>query len=183
MSYEQYPKFIAFCTAQRKFEGGGGGVNNPANLRCPDGQMQSWNRLAQGSVDNFCMFPTPQIGVQAHQNEIYSICIGNSPTYNEGAIALGLKDSSELTIGQMISIYAPVKDNNDPVHYAQILCQLANLNVTDTMKSLLDTSPSPIIQKPILQVPPVTLNSPLVHPSVQEDWWVKLWQWLASLAS
>lgn len=158
--YTKYKKFIAFCSAQRKFEGGGGGKNNPANLRCRADNPSSWNHLAIGQTNNFCNFLNEEVGIVAHENQIYSICTGNSATYNaKGKSLFGVLDSGDLTIGQMIAIFAPVSDGNDSVHYALTVCMWSNLPVDTKMKDLLinDILVSPL---PVSQ----TVSEPLVSP-------------------
>lgn len=155
MDYSKFPKFIAFCQAQESFEGGGPSKNNPANIKCPISQPSLWHHLANGQVNGFCSFPDLKTGVLAHQENIYNICIGASKTYNaEGKRLYNVLNSGDLTIEQMISIYAPASDNNSPIHYAITVCRWSSLSVTDTMKSLLENTPSPIESPlPVPEVP------------------------------
>jgi hypothetical protein len=73
--------------------------NNPGNLRGPDG--------------NFQQFPDMQTGFQAMMSDLQAKQTGNTKT--------GLNGNS--TLQQMISVYAPTSDGNDPTSYANIVAK------------------------------------------------------------
>jgi hypothetical protein len=81
--------------------------NNPGNLKDP--QTGAWQK-----------FSSPQEGFSALINDIQSKQTGNTRT------GLG-PDSS---IAQLIKVYAPAKDNNNPVQYAKAIAAKLGVPVT-----------------------------------------------------
>lgn len=145
MDYTKFPKIIALSDAMCSFEGGGPGLNNPGNIRCIAGNESEWNHFSIGQTDNFCNFPSRTVGKNAHLEKLYNIAIGSSSVYNNAAKQnFNLASCRDLTIAEMIYIYAPYSDGNNPNHYADTVCRWASLQRTDIMSSLLsNTSPEP----------------------------------------
>jgi hypothetical protein len=77
--------------------------NNPGNIRGPDGQ--------------FMKFATPEEGFQKMIQDITAKVTGNS-----GAAASKLGHQAR-TLRELISVYAPVEDNNDPNSYANAVAK------------------------------------------------------------
>jgi phage baseplate assembly protein gpV len=88
--------------------------NNPGNLRNPDGSWQN--------------FATPQAGFQALMNDVQLKQNGNS-THNipDGPNA-GQKLTANSSLTDMMRIYAPTSDRNDPVGYANTVAK--NLGIS-----------------------------------------------------
>jgi len=93
--------------------GAGWGVknNNPGNLRLA-GQFGA----TQGG-GNFAKFETPQAGWEALINDI------------EAKKASGGKLDSNSTLSEMIAVYAPKEDNNDPASYAQTVARNLGISI------------------------------------------------------
>lgn len=191
MDYFKFPRLIELCKAMEKMEGNTG--TNPGNIRCPVENRNIWNHLAVGSKNGFCVFPSRNIGMTALREKIYKIAIGASAVYNAGAKnKFKLSTSADLTIFQMISIYAPSEDNNDPYHYAVTVCKWANLNINEFMGSLIITPPeaSKIVEvqrqtSESTSVPSAWNSSEIPNSSstseIPNNWFVKLLAFLTSL--
>lgn len=96
---------------------------NPGNLRCPMGARGSWNRLATGSRNNFCVFKDEATGMQAQKNVILSVAGGKAASgpYHDAAVEHGLRNTGELTLLQYMIVRDPAADSNDPQKYAKYL--------------------------------------------------------------
>lgn len=150
VNYNNYPRLITFCRDINLYESGSGPSaatsaasrhNNPGNIRCPEGRRDIWNHLASsGGIanGNFCVFPDKATGWEALYEKWYNIATGKSETYSaRGHELFGVARSCDLTILQVMTIYAPPGDGNDPAKYAQWLTQRNNLAPTWTTKDLL----------------------------------------------
>lgn len=80
--------------------------HNPGNIRC-GADKSLWNHLAIRSNNNFCVFPTYDVGFQALKNVITYAASGKSYVYKPTD-----------TIVQFFARYSPSSDNNDPLSYA-----------------------------------------------------------------
>src|ERR1035437_493213 len=88
--------------------------NNPGNLKNPDGSWQT--------------FATPQAGFQALMNDVQVKQSGNSTHAIPDGPNAGQKLTASSSLTDMMRIYAPTKDHNDPVSYANIVAK--NLGIS-----------------------------------------------------
>ncbi len=112
-----------FCEEIKRMEGWGVGTTsykncNPGNLRCGQDKTQ-WNVLATSANNNFCVFPSPEVGMQALRNVTVSCAKGTSPHYSAEAKKLGLSNSGDLNLYQYFLIRDPASDGNDPKALAE----------------------------------------------------------------
>lgn len=192
MDYNKFPQMVLLSESMRRFEGGGPGACNPGNIKCPVDRRDLWNHAAIGQADGFCNFPSLTVGINAHFEKLYNICIGASDVYNtEAKNRFGLESSRDLTILQMISIYAPKEDGNDPDHYATTVCQWSNLKVDMLMSMLIVTStfavaiPTKPIQSPTtnIQIPVSLVPTASSSPEIPESWFQKFCAFIILLFS
>lgn len=113
---------------------------NPGNLRCTEGNKANWNRRATAggaTHNNFCVFPDYDTGFRAMKETTEKVCMGESPLYNSKARALGLEDSSELSILQYFVIRDPASDGNDPASFASEVAGKLGLSTDTPMGEIL----------------------------------------------
>ena len=113
-------------------------LNNPGNIRCSAGNEANWNYLATGQSNNFCKFPSYEVGYTALKNQVRSVATGKSATYNGKAKELyKLANGSQLTLIQYFSIYAPTSDNNNPQKYAEFVAKECGISAKTQIGDLL----------------------------------------------
>lgn len=113
---------------------------NPGNLRCMHGDKQNWNYLAiTCTADNFCVFPTYEIGFQALVNVTLKVVKGLSSLYSAHAKSdYGLADSGEMNLLQYFTVRDPSSDGNFPAHFAGFMAKQIGVDIaTFKMKNLL----------------------------------------------
>ncbi len=97
---------------------------NPGNLRCINASRAGWNILAVGCNNNFCVFPTYEIGFQAMVNVVLSAAQGHSLLYNAHARNdYGLADASEMNLVQYFTVRDPASDGNIPHDFANFVAK------------------------------------------------------------
>ena len=106
--------------------------NNPGNLKYI-GQKGTIGKDDKG----FAIFDSYQSGWKALIHQITIVANGTSKGYLGPARKLGLKDSSEMTLLQFFSVYAPAHDDNDPNAYCLFVCNKAGLDPKTKVKTLL----------------------------------------------
>lgn len=111
--------------------------NNPGNFRYSSvGYLPIYGNVGKDK-DGFAIFPTYEQGYKYLCNFLKSVASGKSSTYTAQAKSRGLKDSSELTIPQFCSIYAPSSDGNDPINYALIICNEIGISLDTKIKNII----------------------------------------------
>ena len=108
--------------------GKGAGVanNNPGNIKFVG---QEGAKMGSGG---FAKFDTPEAGYQALINDIDYKKSGKSPNPIPDGPNAGQTLSPESTLEDMIRIYAPTKDRNNPVAYANTVA--SNLGISSNTK-------------------------------------------------
>ena len=109
-------------------------TSNPdANTRA-DRNNNPGNVKIGGNTDSegFTVFATPEEGFQAMINDVTAKVTGNSPMARK---QLG-KDAS--TLYELLQVYAPAADNNDPLSYANAVAETLNVKY-DTPLALLQS--------------------------------------------
>lgn len=102
--------------------------NNPGALR--------WSPFQDGNVGGFARFDNYEKGWKALLHQLRIVAEGKSPAYSTRAkIDYGLRDSSQLTLKQFFSVYAPSEDSNDPVRYAQNVARWLGIPVETRMST------------------------------------------------
>ncbi len=147
----------AFCMAVQVYEGyiipggkDGSGIvyqsgspayrnKNPGNLRCNSRDRTNWNMLATGcTADNFCTFPTYEIGFTALVNVTLSVARGKSPTYNAAAEKLGLDNCAQMSLTQYFLTRDPSSDGNFPENFARFVARTIGVDIVSfRMKDLI----------------------------------------------
>ncbi len=112
---------------------------NPGNLRCSVGDRANWNHLAVScTVNNFCVFPTYEVGFQALVNVTLNVARAGSNLYNQRAHALGLDDCGEMDLVQYFTVRDPSSDGNNPRLFAEFMARQIGVDIsTFRMKHLL----------------------------------------------
>lgn len=116
---------------------------NPGNLR-------TWGSLEEHDAEHFCVFPTFLDGYSALLDDLRDKVTGKTIT--------GL--SSRSTLAQLISVWAPAGDGNDPDSYAEFVAlQLAKtysvpVSARDSLADLFLT----VAKEPIPDGEPATAN-------------------------
>jgi hypothetical protein len=90
--------------------------NNPGNLKDP-------------KTGQFRVFDTPDQGLAAMQADLTAKVSGNSP-----AMASAYGPNYTPTLANLISVYAPAGDHNNPTQYAQFVAQRAGLDPNQPLK-------------------------------------------------
>jgi len=103
--------------------------NNPGNLR-----LAGQKGAVQGK-GGFAKFPTPQAGAQALYDDLKAKITGNSP-----AIRSKLGRDAE-TLAEVISVYAPKEDYNDPKSYAQFVAKKLGVSPNEPVGNLVSRLP------------------------------------------
>jgi hypothetical protein len=86
----------------------------------------------------FAIFDSYQSGWNALIRQLTIVANGTSVAYNNAARQrFSLKDSSEMTMLQFFSVYAPSHDHNDPNAYCLFVCNKAGLDPKTKVKTLL----------------------------------------------
>lgn len=93
--------------------------HNPLNLRA--------SPYATRLVDNFAVFETDQKGFDAAVWDITQKALGNTRT----------KLTGESTLADLIRIWAPAEDQNDPNSYLQSIVEQTGFSATMRLKELL----------------------------------------------
>lgn len=93
--------------------------HNPLNLRA--------SRMAIGAESGFCVFRSDMDGFAAAKWDIMSKAQGQTST--------GL--TGESTLADLIKVWAPASDDNDPVGYLQHVLQRTGFPATMRLKELL----------------------------------------------
>lgn len=136
MDFTKFPLLCKLVDAVAKFEGGGPGRNNIGNIRCPGNNTTIWNHLSTGETGGFCNFPDRATGLYALREFYYHVCTSQSNTYNTlGHQHFNIKKSENLTLYQVIQIYAPKSDGNDPLHYATTIAGWIGVGIDFVMKN------------------------------------------------
>jgi hypothetical protein len=107
--------------------------NNPGNLR-----FTGQDGATQGT-GGFAKFSSPEAGYQALINDLTSKMTGQSGLTIPDGTNAGQTLSGSSTIEDLIRVYAPSSDNNDPTSYAQKIADTLGLT-SDTQLS--NVSPS-----------------------------------------
>jgi len=94
--------------------------HNPLNLRK--------SPFAVGYANNFAVFKTDMDGFAAARWDIRQKAIGNTSTGLNG----------ESTLRDLIRVWAPASDGNDPDSYLQNICHMSGLLETVRLKELLE---------------------------------------------
>jgi hypothetical protein len=100
--------------------------NNPGNLRLA-GQPG-----ATEGEGGFARFPTPEAGVRALANDLKAKITGNSPAIRS---KLG-RDAR--TLREVISVFAPKEDNNDPNSYANFVAKELGVSPDEPVSNLIN---------------------------------------------
>lgn len=119
-------KIDLFCLAIQQYEGWFVGSrsfknNNPGNLRYV-GQKEASGK----DKDNFCIFPTYEIGFKVLKDMIIRAASGKSTVYNPN-----------MTIERFFCVYAPSSDGNHPITYANAVAKKVGVPVSTPIKNLL----------------------------------------------
>lgn len=96
--------------------------NNPGNLRKPDG---SWQKFA-----------TPEAGFQALQQDIQYKISGQSTHKIPDGPNAGTKLGPNSTLTDMMRVYAPTADHNDPVGYAATIAKQLGISPNTPISQL-----------------------------------------------
>lgn len=113
------PTVQTFCNEIQAMEGWYPGStseihHSPGNIRCTAGDENNWNRLAIGSENDFCVFPSDTVGMEALVSNITSVCEGLSANYNAAARIMGLANCGEMNFYQFFQTRDPASDGNTP---------------------------------------------------------------------
>ena len=100
--------------------------NNPGNLRL------AGQRGASDGEGGFARFNTPEEGVEALRSDIRAKITGNSP-----AIRGKLGRDAE-TLLDVISVFAPKEDSNDPNSYAQFVAKQLGISPNEPVANLVN---------------------------------------------
>jgi len=130
---------ISYLTARTSVMSGGGEYsitagtsgtradrnNNPGNLR------------AGGKTDDggFTIFNTPEEGFQAMIKDLTAKMTGNS------SAAVSKLGRNAQTLREMISVYAPSEDNNDPNNYSNVVARKLGVSPDEPLSNLINRIP------------------------------------------
>lgn len=122
-----HPRLLRFAHAIQTFEGWKPGSlsfrnNNPGNMR--------WSHRASGRDEKhgFAIFPDYTTGLLALMEDVKAKA--------EGKNNVGLLPTSTLL--QLISVWAPLEDNNDPLKYARFIAARLGLSLSTPISALLE---------------------------------------------
>lgn len=116
--------------SRKDYEAGGGVAvltNNPGNLRPFDGYEGPVYYNKDNPKDPFRVFDTPEEGVEALERDVRKKVSGTGvmeDRLKKGSLPSGAKTPEELTIFDIISVYAPASENN-PERYSQAIADFA----------------------------------------------------------
>lgn len=116
--------------SRKDYEAGGGVAvltNNPGNLRPFDGYEGPVYYNKDNPKDPFRVFDTPEEGVKALERDVELKLAGEGVMgrkIENGSLPSGAKTPEELTIFDIISVYAPASENN-PQRYSQAIADFA----------------------------------------------------------
>lgn len=101
--------------------------NNPGNFKVGAKLTPYMKQLGATGVDSggFAIFPSYKVGMDALCSFLTSMCSGKLRSYKE-----------TMTLEQMLNVYAPAFDNNNPNAYANFLAKRMGITV-DTIIGLL----------------------------------------------
>lgn len=109
-----------FCQYLTDFEGKPGDLNyrnkNPGNIRGRDGK--------------FLVFKTWDIGMEYLKDYVLKAITGKHLAYK--------KYYPSMNFYQFFRVYAPTSDNNQPSHYAEVVCKRMQVSPNDIMKTTLN---------------------------------------------
>lgn len=138
-----------FCEAIQGYEGKPGDLsyrlNNPGNLMYA-GQPHATPHKIIGSdarVRTFAEFDTVDHGFDALEAQVRYVASGEASRknafspYSLAAKRLHLADTSDLSIAQYFSVYAPTSDGNNPVRYSSTVAKDIGVPVDTPIKKLL----------------------------------------------
>lgn len=95
-------------------------LNNPGGLRSSPYQSGSITQSTTGKP--LAIFPSYADGKKALIHQLTIVRDGTSPAYTAEAKKLGLSSCADLSVAQMIGIYAPASENNTKLYYESV-CQ------------------------------------------------------------
>lgn len=117
---------------QRSVYESGGGVavltNNPGNLRPYKGYEGEIYYNRGNKNDPFQVFETPEEGLEALRKDLRIKQAGQGEVakkMNKGLLPSGAKTPEEITLFDIISVYAPVSEN-DPEKYSELISEFAS---------------------------------------------------------
>ena len=117
---------------QRSVYEDGGGVavltNNPGNLRPYKGYEGEIYYNKGNKNDPFQVFETPEEGLEALRKDLIVKQAGQGEVakkMNKGLLPSGAKTPEEITLLDIISVYAPVSEN-DPEKYSKLISEFAS---------------------------------------------------------
>lgn len=101
-------KLDLWCNAAIRMEGANPIRNNPFNVRYVLGTWMQ--KLATGENGGFCVFKDYETGYAVGQKIFTNAATGKSQIYHP-----------TMTLYEFYKVYAPASDDNDPLHYSQVV--------------------------------------------------------------
>lgn len=114
--------FQKFCAAIIQYEGANPANNNPFNDKYYFGGYLSKYGIVKESVGGFAIFETLELGTE-YGTTIITQMIDKHPEWN---------------FYDFFGVYAPTKDKNNPVRYAQTIAAEVGVEPTANLKSTLN---------------------------------------------
>ena len=145
--------------ARKDYEAGGGVAvltNNPGNLRPYEGYEGPVYYNRGDESDQFRVFDTPQEGLAALEKDV-EVKVGGGGVVGdrikEGTLPSGATSAEELTIFDIISVYAPKSENN-PERYSEAIASFAKSKGYDgvTADSPASSIPIEVLVEAIIKV-------------------------------
>jgi len=144
---------------RKDYESGGGVAvltNNPGNLRPYSGYEGPVYYNRGNASDPFRVFATPQAGIDALEKDVGIKTRGEGVMGNklaEGSLPSGARSADQMTIFDIISVYAPDSENN-PRRYSKAIAKFAEEKGYPgvTADSLASSLPVKVLVEAIIKV-------------------------------